>query len=115
MARVKRGTQHTKRRRNLLSKVKGYKWGRKSKIRLARPAMLKAGAYAYRDRRQKKRNFRKLWTTKINAAARLNDISYSRLIDGLKKANIALDRKVLATIGEKHPAVFTKIVEAVKK
>ncbi len=115
MPRVKRGTQHTKRRRNLLARVKGFKWGRKSKIRLARPASLKAGVYAYRDRRNKKRVFRRLWNTKINAAARLNETTYSKLINALKLAGVELDRKVLAQIAEKHPGVFTKIVEAVKK
>lgn len=115
MARVKRGTQHTKRRRNLLARVKGYKWGRNSKIRLARPAFLKAGAHAFRDRRRKKREFRKLWNTRINAAARLNGTTYSKLINALKTANIALDRKVLSTLAEKNPKVFTKIIEATKK
>ncbi len=114
MPRVKRGTQHTKRRKNLLSKAKGYKWGRKSKIRLAKTAVLKAGAYAYRDRRNKKRNFRRLWNIKINAGARENGTTYSRLIDGLKKANIELDRKVLAELAEKHPKVFSRIVETAK-
>ncbi len=114
MPRVKRGTQHTKRRRNLLSKVKGFKWGRKSKIRLARPAMLKAGAHAFRDRRRKKRDMRKLWNTKINAAARMNDMTYSKLIHALKEANVQLDRKVLAVIAEKHPEVFAKVVSEIK-
>lgn len=115
MARVKRGTQHTKRRRNLLAHVKGFKWGRNSKIKLARPAFLRAGAHAYRDRRRKKREFRKLWNTRINASARLNGTTYSRFINALKQSNVELDRKVLSEIGEKHPTVFTKIVEAVKK
>ncbi len=115
MPRVKRGTQHTKRRKSLLSKVKGFKWGRKSKIRLARPAMLKAGKYAYRDRRNKKREMRRLWNTKINAGARQNNTTYSRLINALKTANIALDRKILAQIAEKYPETFTKIVEKAVK
>lgn len=115
MPRVKRGTQHTKRRRNLLSKVKGFRWGRKSKIRLARPAMLKAGAYAFRDRRNKKRTFRRLWNTKINAAARLNGTTYSRLMNALKIAKINLDRKVLAELAEKHPETFKKVVETAQK
>jgi len=115
MPRVKRGTTHTKRRKNLLKAVKGYKWGRKSKIRLARPAMLKAGAYAYRDRRTKKRNFRRLWNIKINAGARANGTTYSRLINALKQAGITLDRKVLAELAEKKPVVFSKVVEAAKK
>ena len=111
MPRVKRGTQHTRRRKNLLSKVKGYKWGRKSKIRLARPAMLKAGVYAYRDRRNKKRNFRRLWNIQINAGARENGTTYAKLIHALKQANIELDRKILATLAKDHPAVFAKITK----
>lgn len=114
MPRVKRGTQHTKRRSNLLARVKGYSWGRKSKIRLARPAMLKAGVHAFRDRRAKKRSFRNLWNLKINAAVRVLGLSYSRFIAMLKTKNVAIDRKVLAQMAEKHPAMFTKIVEAVK-
>lgn len=115
MPRVKRGTQHVKRRRNLLARVKGYRWGRKSKIRLARPAMLKAGVHAYEDRRHKKRSFRQLWTININAAARMNGTTYSRFIDGLKKAGIIVDRKIMATLADKFPTVFTKIVEAAQK
>lgn len=114
MPRVKRGTQHVKRRKNLLARVKGFSWGRKSKIRLARPAMLKAGVYAFRDRRAKKRTFRNLWTIKINAAVRELGLSYSVFMANLKKANIALDRKVLAQLAEKNPNVFAKIVDAAK-
>lgn len=114
MPRVKRGTQHVKRRNSLLARVKGFKWGRKSKIRLARPAMLKAGVYAFRDRRAKKRTFRNLWTLKINAAVRNYGLSYSRFINALKKANVAIDRKVLAEIAEKQPTMFEKIVASVK-
>lgn len=114
MPRVKRGTQHVKRRNNLLARVKGFSWGRKSKIRLARTAMLKAGVYAFRDRRAKKRTFRNLWTIKINAAVRELGTTYSVFIANLKKANIALDRKVLAVLAEKNPKVFAKIVEAAK-
>ncbi len=114
MPRVKRGTQHVKRRNSLLAKVKGFNWGRKSKIRLARPAMLKAGVYAFRDRRAKKRTFRNLWTLKINAAVRNYGLSYSRFINALKLANVTIDRKVLAEIAEKKPAMFEKIVTAVK-
>ncbi|MBP9827693.1 50S ribosomal protein L20 [Patescibacteria group bacterium] len=114
MPRVKRGTQHTKRRKNLLKRVKGYRWGRKSKIRLARPAMLKAGVYAFRDRRAKKRTFRNLWTLKINAAVRELGTTYSAFIANLKKAKISLDRKVLAQIAEHQPAIFKKIVESAK-
>ena len=111
MPRVKRGTQHVKRRKNLLAKTKGMMWGRKSKIRLARPAMLKAGVYAYRDRRNKKRSFRRLWQIRLNAALRPLEMSYSRFIDGLKKANITMDRKVLSTIAKDYPVVFKNVVE----
>jgi large subunit ribosomal protein L20 len=114
MPRVKRGTQHVKRRKNLLSKTKGMKWGRKSKIRLARPAMLKAGVYAYRDRRNKKRSMRRLWQIRINAAVRQLGTTYSQFINGLKKNNIALDRKVLSTLAKDRPAVFKNIVEKTK-
>jgi len=114
MARVKRGTMHTKTRRNVLKKTKGFMWGRKSKLRLARVASLKAGAYAYRDRRNKKRNMRRLWTIKINAGARPLGITYSRLINGLKKNNIELDRKVLADLAEHNPETFKALVEKVK-
>lgn len=89
-------------------------WGRKSKIRLARPAMLKAGAYAYRDRRNKKRDFRRLWAVRINAAVRPLGTTYSKFINGLKKANITLDRKILSTLAKDHPAVFEKVVEKTK-
>jgi large subunit ribosomal protein L20 len=114
MPRVKRGTQHIKRRKTLLSKTKGMMWGRKSKIKLARTAMLKAGKYAYRDRRNKKRDFRRLWAIRINAAVRPLGLSYSRFIDGLKKANITLDRKILSTLAKDHPAIFEKVVEKTK-
>jgi len=115
MPRVKRGTQHTKRRKNILSKAKGYRWGRKSKLRLARIAVLKAGVYAYRDRRNKKRDFRRLWQIRINAAVRPLGMSYSAFMGGLKKAGIALDRKILSNLAKDNPAVFAKIVEEVKK
>lgn len=115
MPRVKRGKNHLKKRKKLLRKVKGYMWGRKSKIKLARVAMLKAGVYAYRDRRNKKREFRKLWQVKINAASRNNGLNYSKFIAALRKAKIDLDRKILADLAENHPVVFAKIVEAVKQ
>lgn len=111
MPRVKRGTQHVKRRKTLLEKTKGMKWGRKSKIRLARPAALKAGVYAYRDRRNKKRVMRRLWQVRLNAALRPLGTSYSRFVDGLKKANIALDRKILSTLAKDHSEVFKNVVE----
>lgn len=114
MPRVKRGTQHVKRRRNLLTKTKGYMWGRKSKIKLARPAMLKAGVYAYRDRRNKKRTFRQLWQIRINAAVRPEGLSYSKFMDLLKKKGVALDRKVLSNLAAKQPIVFKALVAAVR-
>ncbi|MFA5107123.1 MAG: 50S ribosomal protein L20 [Patescibacteria group bacterium] len=112
--RIKRGPQHVKRRRNLLKLTKGYRWGRKSKIRLAKVAVLKAGVHAYRDRRKKKRNFRQLWQLRINAAVRPHGLSYSKFIDGLKKNKIELDRKILATLAMEHPKVFEAIVNEVK-
>lgn len=115
MPRVKRGVQHVKRRKNLLEKTKGYMWGRKSKLRLARIAFLKAGVYAYRDRRNKKRDFRRLWHIRINAAVRQEGLSYSRFMDLLKKTKITLDRKILAGLASHHPEVFKQIVAFVKK
>ncbi|OGF20883.1 50S ribosomal protein L20 [Candidatus Falkowbacteria bacterium RIFOXYB2_FULL_38_15] len=114
MPRVKRGKGHLKRRKNLLKQVKGYRWGRKSKIKLARTAMLKAGVYAYRDRRNKKREIKKTWQIKINAASRENSISYSKLMGALRKKSIELDKKILANLAEHHPAVFAKVAEEAK-
>ena len=111
MPRVKRGTHRIKRRKNILARTKGMRWGRKSKITLAKIAAVKAGANAYRDRRLKKRNNRGLQQIRINAAARLNGTIYSRLIDDLKKRHIELDRKVLSELAIKHPEIFTKIVK----
>ena len=114
MPRVKRGVLHAKRRRNLLSKVKGMMWGRKSKIKLAKTAELKAGKYAYRDRRNKKRSFRRLWQVRINAAVRPHELSYSRFMDGLKKAGITLDRKTLSFLAKDYAKVFDGVVAKVK-
>lgn len=114
MPRVKRGKGHLKRRKNLLKKTKGYMWGRKNRLKLAKTAILKAGVYAYRDRRRKKRDMRGLQILKINAAARANGESYSKFIKKLKDAKIELDRKILAQIAEKYPNVFKKIVEEAK-
>ncbi|KPJ85807.1 50S ribosomal protein L20 [Parcubacteria bacterium SG8_24] len=115
MPRVKRGKTHLKSRKKLLSQTKGYKWGRKSKIKLAKTAVLKAGAYAYRDRKNKKRTMRGLWQTRIGAAARLHGLSYSKLMGALKKANIVLDRKILAELAAKHPETFKAVAEAAQK
>ena len=113
MPRVKRGTQATKKRRRLLKHTKGFMWGRKSKERLARQALFKAWTYAYRDRRTRKRDLRRLWQTKINAGARENGTTYSQLIGELSRHGITLNRKMLAELAEKEPAVFKKIVEEV--
>ncbi len=115
MPRVKRGVQHAKRRRSLLAKTKGMKWGRKSKTRLARVAELKAGAYAFRDRRAKKRTFRQLWQVRINAAVRPLGLNYSRFMDGIHKAGIELDRKILSSLAKDEPNVFEAIVAQIKK
>ena len=115
MPRVKRGTTHVKRRRKILSDTKGFMWGRKSKITQAKIARIKAGAHAYKGRKLKKRNNRALWQLRINAAARQLGISYSKLINQLKKANITLNRKMLSQIAAEHPAVFGKIVDASKQ
>ena len=96
MSRVKRGTTHVKKRRKLLKDVKGYKWGRKKLIKLAKTARTKAGAHAFVDRRKKKRTTRALWQIKINAFVRDYDLSYSKFIGLLKASNIEIDRKILA-------------------
>ena len=114
MTRVKRGTTSLKRRRNVLKQTKGFRWGRKSKERAAKEALLHAGIHSFHDRRKKKRVFRKLWQIKINAAARKHDLSYSKFINIRKKANVVLDRKILANLAEHYPEVFTKIVENVR-
>lgn len=114
MPRVKRGVSHTKTRRNILKKAKGYKWGRKKLIKLAKTATTKAGAYSYRDRRTKKRTARRLWQIQLNAAVREHGLSYSKFIAGLKKAKIEMDRKVLSELARKQPKIFAKIVEKIK-
>ncbi len=111
MPRVKRGTSHNKRRRRILKDAKGYRLGRSHRMKAAKEANLKAGAYAYRDRRNKKRTARRLWQIKINAACRQNGTKYSEFISKLKKENIEVDRKILANLAENHPKIFTKIVE----
>ncbi len=111
MPRVKRGTHHVKRRKNILARTKGMKWGRKSKLKVAKTAAVKAGAYAYRDRRLKKRDFRALWLIRINAAAREQGISYAALMGKIKKAKIELDRKSLADLAMNHPAVFNAVLK----
>jgi len=115
MTRVKRGTTSLKRRKNVLKQTKGFRHGRKSKERAAKEALLHAYTHSFHDRRKKKRVFRKLWQIKINAAAREHELSYSKFINALKKAEIKIDRKILAQLAENKPEVFTKIIETVKK
>ena len=114
MSRIKRGTTHVKKRRKLLAKVKGYKWGRKNLIRLAKTAVLKAGVHAYRDRKKKKRVMRGLHNIKINAFVREHGLTYSRFIDILKKKNIELDRKVLADLAVNNKEVLIAIIDKAK-
>jgi len=113
MSRVKRGTTAHKRRKNVLKQTKGFRWGRKSKYKLAKDALYHAWEYAYRDRKTKKREFRKLWQSKINSASRKQGLSYSKLIANLKKNKIELDRKILSQLAENHPQILEKIVEKV--
>jgi len=114
MARVKRGIQTKKTHKKILKTTKGYRHGRKSLIKMAKQAQVKAGKYAYRDRRNKKRDFRRLWIIQINAACKANDIKYSIFIKGLKDKKIELDRKILADIAENNPEEFAKLVQKVK-
>jgi large subunit ribosomal protein L20 len=114
MARVKGGLIANKRRKNVLKMAKGYRFGRSTKEKQAKEAILHAGVHAFRDRRNKKRNFRRLWTIKINAAVRPLGLNYSNFIDILNKKEVKLDRKVLADIAENNPETFSRIVEQVK-
>jgi len=115
MPRVKRAVQARKHRKNILKHAKGFSYGRKTHFKLAKDALRHAWTYAYRDRKVKKRTFRNLWNIQINALARQNGITYSRLIEGLKKHKIELDRKVLSELANQFPEVFIKVVEEVKK
>ena len=115
MARVKRSVTARARHKKVLKKAKGYYGARRKIYRVAKQAVIKAGQYAYRDRRQRKRQFRALWITRINAAARANGISYSRLMNGLRLADIAVDRKVLADIAVYDQQGFTALVAAAKE
>ncbi len=114
MPRVKRGVVAHRRHKKILKQAKGYYGARSRIFRVAKQAVTKAGQYAYRDRRQRKRQFRALWITRINAQSRANGLSYSRLINGLKKADIALDRRVLADLAVHDKPAFTAIVEQAK-
>lgn len=114
MARVKGGVPAAKRRRNILSKVKGYRFARGKKVRAAREAIYHAELHSFDHRKDKKGDFRRLWTTRINAAARAHGITYSTLIKKLKDAKIEIDRKVLATLAKDRPTAFNRIIEKVK-
>ena len=114
MPRVKRGVTAGARHRKILASAKGYRGARKNVYRVAKQAVMKAGQYAYRDRRQRKRQFRSLWVIRINAAARRNDLSYSRLMNGLKLASIELDRKVLADMALQDEQAFSAIADKAK-
>jgi large subunit ribosomal protein L20 len=114
MARVKRGVTAHAKHKKIMDKAKGYYGARRKVFRVAKQAVIKAGQYAYRDRRQRKRQFRALWIARINAASRENGLSYSRLINGLKKANIEIDRKVLADLAVFDKAAFGVIAAQAK-
>lgn len=114
MARVKGALMTRKRRKKVLKLAKGY-WGGKSKLfKTAKQAVMKSGQYAYIGRKQKKRDFRRLWITRISAACRMNDMSYSAFMNGLKKAEVALNRKMLSEIAIADPAAFTALVQKAK-
>ncbi|AJQ95206.1 MULTISPECIES: 50S ribosomal protein L20 [Gynuella] len=114
MARVKRGVIARRRHNKILKAAKGYYGARSRVFRVAKQAVIKAGQYAYRDRRQRKRQFRALWIARINAEARVNGLSYSRMIDGLKKSSIEIDRKVLADLAVYEKAAFAALAEKAK-
>ncbi len=115
MARVKTGVVRRRRHKKVLKLARGFYSGRRKHFRKAKEQLERSLIYAYRDRRRKKRDFRRLWIVRINAACRLNDLSYSRFINGLKKAGIELDRKILADLAMNDAAAFAKIAEAAKK
>ena len=115
MPRVKRSVNAKKKRRETLARAKGYRGDANSHYKAAKEALLKADSYAYRDRRNKKRDFRRLWITRINAAARQNGMSYSQFIHGMQLAGIELDRKVLADIAVRDPETFSRFAEAARE
>ncbi|MFA6973339.1 MAG: 50S ribosomal protein L20 [Parcubacteria group bacterium] len=114
MTRVKRGTAHVKRRNNLLEDAKGYRWNRKNLFREAKQAVIKAGSYAYRDRRAKKRTMRALWITRLNIAVRELGMKYSQLVKVMKDKEMTMDRKVLSQMAVENPQVFARFIEGVK-
>lgn len=114
MARVKGAMMTRKRRKKVLKLAKGYFGGKSRLFKTAKQAVMKSGRYAYIGRKQKKRNFRQLWITRISAACRMNDMNYSTFMDGLKKAGVELNRKMLSEIAIADPAAFTSLVEKAK-
>src|SRR5690554_3209490 len=114
MARVKRGVIARRRHKKILKQAKGYYGARSRVFRVAKQAVIKAGQYAYHDRRQRKRQFRQLWIARINAGARVNGLSYSKFINGLKKTSIEIDRKILADLAVHEKAAFAALVEKAK-
>ena len=114
MPRVKRGVVAHRRHKKILKQAKGYYGARRKIFRVAKQAVIKAGQYAYRDRRQRKRQFRALWIARINAAARMNGLSYSRMMDGLNKAGVDIDRKILADLAFQDEAAFAALAEQAK-
>ena len=115
MVRVKRGKTARKKKKRLFKQVKGFRWGRKRRLKLAKDALRHAWAHAYRDRKRKKGEMRRLWQAQISAACRQHGISYSRFIHNLKKSKIDLNRKILAQLAQTHPEIFKKIVEKIKE
>lgn len=115
MTRIKRSVAKRKRKKRIINQAKGYKWSRKSKYRAAKEALMHAWSNAYKDRRRKKRDFRRLWQIRINAACRQEGISYSKFINQLKKNKIELNRKVLAGLAKDHPKIFKYIVSEVRR
>lgn len=114
MTRVKRGVAAHKKREAILKQTKGFKWGRKSKESLAKQALIHAYSHAFQGRKQKKRDYRSMWLVQINAALRLEGLTYSKFIGALKKANIIIDRKILSGMANTRPEAFKAVLEAVK-
>ncbi len=114
MARVKRGKIANKKRKRVLKYTKGFRWGRKSKERAAKEALLHAWTHAFRGRKEKKRVFRALWNTQINAAVRAEGLTYGKFVNALKKKGVKIDRKILSNLAQNEPETFKKIVEFVK-
>jgi len=111
MVRVKKNASARKKKKKALKETKGFRWGRKSKYKKAKEALMHAGEYKFRDRKNKKRNFRKLWQIQINAACKQRGVKYNKFINSLKKEGIQLDRKILSTLAKENPELFDKVLE----